>query len=67
MLGLREGTWLRVSAGLATLGGVTGCRLFRRGTEPRDLAAGSDVSALLGLPARFDAREGQMPPSIVMS
>jgi dipeptidase E len=54
VLGLREGTWLRVSAGVATVGGVTGSRLFRRGTEPQELPTGSDVSALLDLAAEFD-------------
>jgi dipeptidase E len=58
VLGLREGTWLRVSAGTAVLGGVTSCRLFRRGTGAQELPAGADVSELLGLPAAFDAGQG---------
>ncbi|HET8630654.1 MAG TPA: dipeptidase PepE [Thermomicrobiales bacterium] len=55
VLGLREGTWLRVSDGTATLGGKLDARLFRRGEEPRELPAGSDASWLLSAPAAFDA------------
>lgn len=55
VLGLREGTWLRVSDGSATLGGELDARLFRRGEEPRELPAGSDASWLLSAPAAFDA------------
>jgi hypothetical protein len=36
---------------------VTGCLLFRRGADLQQLPAGSDVSALLGRPVRFDASE----------
>jgi dipeptidase E len=61
VLGMREGTWLRVSAAAAAIGGVTGCRLFRRAADAQELPAGSDVSALLGLPAEFDAREPALP------
>jgi dipeptidase E len=58
VLGLREGTWLRVSAGTAVLGGVTSGRLFRRGAGPQELPAGADVSELLSLPAAFDTGHG---------
>ena len=58
VLGLREGTWLRVSAGTAVLGGVTSSPLFRRGTGAQELPAGADVSELLSLPAAFDAGQG---------
>lgn len=58
VLGLREGTWLRVSGQVATLGGVAaGARLFRRGAGPQELPAGSDVSVLLSSPATFDRSE----------
>jgi dipeptidase E len=50
VLGMPEGTWLRVSGLTAALGGVTGCVLFRRGTGPQELRAGSDVSWLWKLP-----------------
>ncbi len=56
VLGMREGTWLRVSDRAAATGGVTGCRLFRRGTAARELPAGADVSVLLQLPACFDVQ-----------
>ncbi|MEV5828568.1 dipeptidase PepE [Spirillospora sp. NPDC052242] len=55
VLGLREGTWLRVSDGTATLGGPLDARLFRRAEPPRELPAGADVSFLLTAPAAFDA------------
>ena len=54
VLGLREGTWLRVAGARASLGGVTRARLFRRGAAAHELDAGSDVSWLLDLPASFD-------------
>ncbi|MGD6751786.1 dipeptidase PepE [Streptomyces sp. BH105] len=54
VLGLREGSWLRVSGDRASVAGAHPARLFRRGAEPRELAAGSDVSELLGVEARFD-------------
>jgi dipeptidase E len=54
VLGLREGTWLRVTGGRASLGGVAEARLFRRGVAAAELDAGSDVSWLLDLPVRFD-------------
>jgi dipeptidase E len=54
VLGLREGSWLRVSEGLARTGGTTWARLFRRAAEPRELPPGSDVSDLLATVPRFD-------------
>jgi len=54
VLGLREGSWLRVSGTRAGIGGASGARLFRRGAEPRELVPGDDVSSLLTVPARFD-------------
>jgi dipeptidase E len=54
VLGLPEGTWLRVSGLTASTGGVTHTKLFRRGAEPQQLPPGSDVSMLMGLPVRFD-------------
>jgi dipeptidase E len=47
VLGLREGAWLRLESGVLTLEGRRGARLFRRGAEPRELAPGADLSALL--------------------
>jgi dipeptidase E len=63
VLGLPEGTWLRVSAGVARLGGSIDCRLFRQGAEPEVLRAGSDVSRLLDLPVRFDTSERAGEPA----
>jgi dipeptidase E len=55
VLGLREGSWLRVSGPRASLGGTTAARLFTRG-EPdgTELAPGTDVSELLSTVPRFD-------------
>ncbi|MFC4911775.1 dipeptidase PepE [Actinomadura gamaensis] len=55
VLGLREGTWLRVSGERAELGGALPARLFRRGAAPAEIPAGSDVSALLATSPAFDA------------
>ncbi len=56
VLGLREGSWLRVRGGAAAIGGTTGARLLRRGAAPSELPPGSDVSALLATQPRFDVR-----------
>ena len=47
VLGLREGAWLRVEGPVATLGGTTGGRLFRRGQPAEELTTGADLSGLL--------------------
>ncbi|MBM4061355.1 MAG: dipeptidase PepE [Planctomycetes bacterium] len=47
VLGLREGCWLVVEGGRATLRGSTNARLFRRGMEPVECAPGADLSFLL--------------------
>lgn len=47
VLGLREGCWLHVEGGTATLRGSTAARLFRRGMAPVELAPGADLSFLL--------------------
>jgi dipeptidase E len=54
VLGLREGSWLRVRASVASIGGTAGGRLFTRGTNPRELPSGTDVSSLLEVRPRFD-------------
>lgn len=54
VLGLREGSWLRVSGSTAAVGGTTSARLFRRGQEARELEPGADVSYLLEVQPRFD-------------
>jgi dipeptidase E len=55
VLGLREGSWVRVRDGRAVLGGSTGARVFRRGAEPDDVAPGADLSFLLAMRPRYDA------------
>ena len=54
VLGLQEGSWLEVTEVTATLGGITGARLFQRAATPCDLPPGTDVSDLLRTPVRFD-------------
>jgi dipeptidase E len=51
VLGLREGAWLEVLGEAATLAGERGARLFRRGREPEELAAGARVDLALGAAA----------------
>jgi len=50
VLGLREGAWLRVEGDRATLEGANGGRLFRRGTDPEEVAPGAALDALLRTP-----------------
>ncbi|MFS0694188.1 dipeptidase PepE [Streptomyces nitrosporeus] len=54
VLGLREGTWLRVRDGEAHVQGAAPARLFTRAARPRELPAGSDVSRLLTVRPGFD-------------
>jgi dipeptidase E len=49
VVGLREGAWLLHGEDRLTLDGYT-ARLFRRGHEPVELAAGTDLSWLLATP-----------------
>ena len=56
VLGLREGSWLRVSGQRAVLAGRSTGRLFRRHAAPADIPAGTDVSYLLASEPRFDTR-----------
>ncbi len=53
VLGLREGSWLRVTGERAVLGGAAGARLFLRGQAPEERAVGSDLSWLLDTRPRF--------------
>ena len=48
VLGLREGAWIRVDGERMGLGGANGGRLFRRGTDPLELAPGADLADLVG-------------------
>jgi len=46
--GLREGTALRIEDGSVRLLGEAPCRVFRSGTQPREVSPGEDLSFLLG-------------------
>lgn len=47
VVGLREGAWIRVEDGRATLGGGNGARIFRREQEPEERERGEELSDLL--------------------
>jgi len=47
VVGLREGSLLRVQEGVATLKGQNNARIFRRDEEPIEVAAGSGITELL--------------------
>lgn len=47
VVGLREGAWIRVEGGHATLGGSRGARLFRRGQEPEERGTGESLDDLM--------------------
>jgi dipeptidase E len=56
VLAMREGTWLQVDGEVAALRGASGAVLFRRGRQPEEIAAGTDVSWLLATVPRFTIR-----------
>jgi len=47
VVGLREGSWLRVEGDGGRIGGAAAARVFRRGRAPEELGAGSSLAALL--------------------
>jgi dipeptidase E len=47
VMGLREGTMLRITGDLILLKGITAARIFRRGHEPVEVGIGSDISKLM--------------------
>ncbi|HEX3126363.1 MAG TPA: dipeptidase PepE [Thermoanaerobaculia bacterium] len=47
VVGLREGAWIRVEGGRATLGGANGARIFRHGQEPEERKSGASLDDLL--------------------
>jgi len=49
VVGIREGAWLWIENGDATLKGQTGARIFRRGHAPLEVAPGTEISKLVGL------------------
>jgi dipeptidase E len=46
VLGIREGSWIRVKGDEITLGGELNARLFKAGQNPLELATGSDLTGL---------------------
>jgi dipeptidase E len=58
VLGMCEGSWLRVSGARAALGGTAGGRLFCRGRPPRDVQPGADLTPLISTQPRFDSPAG---------
>ncbi len=48
VIGIREGSMLRVENGVTILKGTTGAKLFRRGEVPVEIAPGAVVNALAG-------------------
>jgi dipeptidase E len=55
VVGLREGSWLRRRGPSLLLGGVTGARVFQRGTAPEEFHPGADLSWLLNSQPHFDS------------
>jgi dipeptidase E len=55
VIGLCEGSWLQVSGTRATLGGTAGGRIFSRGSAPRDVQPGDDLTTLLRTRPRYDS------------
>ena len=55
VLGLCEGSWLRVSGAGAALGGTAGGRVFARGQSPRDVQPGDNLTGLLGTRPHYDS------------
>jgi dipeptidase E len=47
VVGLREGAWLRIEAGRATLGGNRGARIFQQGRSPEERGTGESLADLL--------------------
>ncbi len=46
VVGIREGAWIRGSAGTLRLGGLHAARVFRRGADPEEREPGADLSDL---------------------
>jgi dipeptidase E len=55
VVALREQSWLEVDGPAMHLRGTGGAVLLRRGADPRQLAGGADLSALLSETPRYDA------------
>jgi dipeptidase E len=57
VLGLREGSLLRLRQQTLQVGGTAAARLFQRGSAPAEYAPGSDLSSLLAIQPRFDQEQ----------
>src|SRR5215813_11223803 len=55
VVGLREGTMLRVEPGAITLKGITAARIFRRGQAPIEVEPGSNLAEMLSIHTGSDA------------
>ncbi|MHB0972239.1 MAG: dipeptidase PepE [Thermoanaerobaculia bacterium] len=53
VVGLREGSWLRVEGPKIVVGGSRGARIFRRGEEPVEVKTGDEIQGLVG-DAKFE-------------
>src|SRR6266851_650837 len=56
VVGLREGSFLRIEGGSIALKGSSGARIFRRGEEPVEARAGAELRPLLS-PAKQGSRQ----------
>ena len=54
VVGLREGSWLRVSGDEGEVGGDRTARLFRRGQDPVEMEPGAQLGDLLTTGVQFD-------------
>ena len=55
VIGLREGTWIRVQHGAIHLRGSRTARVFRRGEQPVEVSPGTYLSTDAGSSARSDS------------
>ena len=56
VVGLREGSIVRVEAGETTLKGPNAARVFRRGEEPIEISPGTDLSQIVSESVAIEAR-----------
>src|SRR5215475_13359878 len=60
VVGLREGTMLRVEQGAIVLKGITAARIFRRGQAPVEVGSGSNLAELLSFHIDGDTDGGDL-------
>jgi dipeptidase E len=56
VVGLREGSFIRVQDGSVILKGANPARIFRGGEEPIELKSGSDLSSIINEPVPLEGR-----------